>query len=115
MVRKSCVWPLGTAVLCGRAQAHGKALTHSTSSHKHSCWKQSQVGSLADRVLRLPDPATLKGRQALQQQLFVTALFQIHEVEVLTQKPKMKSTPLLCQVHIFLIIQHLTGMTAKIK
>lgn len=57
----------------------------------------------------------LNGRQALQQQLFLTALLQIYEVEVLTQKPKMKSTPLLRQVHIFLIIQHLTGMTAKIK
>lgn len=56
-----------------------------------------------------------KGRRVLQQQLFLTALLHIYEVEVLTQKPKMKSTPLLCQVHIFLIIQHLTGMTAKIK
>lgn len=35
----------------------------------------------------------------------------MYEVEVLTQKPKMKSTPLFCQVGIFLIIQHLTGMT----
>lgn len=49
----------------------------------------------------------------LPEQLFLEALLQIYEV--LTQKPKMKSTPLLFQVHIFLIIQHLTGMTAKIK
>lgn len=48
---------------------------------------------------------------SLQQQLFPTALLQIYEVEVLTWKPKMKSTPLFCQVDIFLIIQHLTGMT----
>lgn len=115
MVNESSIWPLGTAVLCGRAQALEKAPIPSTSSYKQFCWKQSQVGSLVDRVLRLPNSAMSKGRRVLQQQLFLTALLHIYEVEVLTQKPKMKSTPLLCQVHIFLIIQHLTGMTAKIK
>lgn len=72
---------------------------------------RSQVGCHVDRLLRTPNPAMLPGRQACNNSCSQQLCYKFYEVEVLTQKPKMKSTLLFCQVDIFLIIQYLTGMT----
>lgn len=66
VVNEICIWSLGTAVWCSRAQAAlRKALVPSASSYKQFCWEVSQAGACVDRVLRLPDPAMLKGRWVL--------------------------------------------------